>query len=67
MLWILGKIEDLTMEDELTKLRCNQNHDFINMSRVDISRLLLVNSMDAEQKKILVNITNEVQEEDAWL
>ena len=37
------------------------------LSRVDISRLLVVNGMDAEQKKILVNITNEVQEEDARL
>ena len=66
MLWILGKIEDLTMEDEPTKFRCNRNNDFINMSRVDI-RLLVENSTDAEQKKILVNTTNEVQEEDAWL
>ena len=35
MLLILGKIEDLTMEDEPTKFRCNRNNDFINMSRVD--------------------------------
>ena len=40
-------------------------NDFINMSRVDISRLFVVNGMDAEQKKILVNKTNEVQKEDA--
>ena len=42
-------------------------NDFINMSRVDISRLFVVNGMDAEQKKILVNKTNKVQKEDAWL
>ena len=35
------------------------------MSRVDISRLFVVNDMDAEQKKILVNTTNEMQKEDA--
>ena len=57
----------VTMEDKSTTLRCNRNNDFINMSRVDISRLFVVNGMDAEQKKILVNTTREVQEEDEWL
>ena len=60
-------MEDVTMEDEPTKSRCNRNNGFINMSRVDISRLFVENGMDAEQKKILVNTTNEVQEKDAWL
>ena len=67
MFWLLGKMEDVTMEDEPTKFRCNRNNDFINMLRVDISRLFVLNGMDAEQKKILVNTTNEVDEEDAWL
>ena len=67
MLWLLGKMKDATVEDEPTKFRCNWNNDFINMSRVDISRLFVVNDMDAEQKKILVNTTNEMQKEDAWL
>ena len=39
----------------------------INISRVDISQLFVVNGMDAEPKKILVNTTKEVQEENAWL
>ena len=64
MLWLLGKMEDVTMEDEPTKFRCNRNNHFINMSRVDISRLFVVNDMDAKQKKMLVNTTNEMQKED---
>ena len=67
MFWLLGKMGDVTMEDETTTLRCNRNNDFIYMSRVDISRWFVINGTDAEQKKILVNTTKEVQEEDAWL
>ena len=67
MFWRLGKIEDVAMEGKPTTLRCNRNNDFRNMSRVDILRMFVVNGMDAEQKKILVNTTKEVQEEDAWL
>ena len=49
------------MEDTPTTLRCNRNNDLINISRVDISRLFVVNGMDAEEKRILVNTTKEVQ------
>ena len=49
MFWLLGKMEDVTMEDKLTTLRCNRNNDFMNMSRVNISQLFVEKGMDAEQ------------------